>query len=394
MEIARDLEQRRTSIQNLESELDKIRITNAQLVKKIAEQTELLKATETKAVQLTSTLKETDNQLVGAKDELHRSQTALQNLKTENKAMASLGKQKEAIEKVVSELKNENALLQEKIRTAEQKNKKSAELELTLDKKIIELTEGKERIDILENKRDDLQSELDIRKAEFTSMEEKYTSLQNRLNALQKERDALFPYTLDSDNDTISDAQDKCPETVHGAEINQEGCELDSDNDGLFDRLDLCPEAPGQTDINIFGCTKGEHIVLSDIFFSDGNAQLSPASQSYLNKVAGVLKLFTDIHFEVVGHTDSIGESARNLTVSKLRAGAVTDYLVAKGIESRRLVPLGLGSEQPIADNTTLAGRAANRRVELKIIPPNDTSVTAEEEKPTAAAEEEGSQAQ
>ena len=104
-----------------------------------------------------------------------------------------------------------------------------------------------------------------------------------------------------------------------------------------------------------------------------------------------MLELFTDIHFEVAGHTDSIGETARNLTVSKQRAEAVTDYLVAKGIKTSRLVPVGLGSEQPVADNTTLEGRAANRRVELKIITPNDTSASAteEEEEPTAAAEEE-----
>jgi outer membrane protein OmpA-like peptidoglycan-associated protein len=427
--------------QIMETELDEIRSANEQLDKKIIEQAEMLEATKTEAVQLTSRLQEKSSQLAGAEDALHRSQTndtqskatikqlqnALDTTKTRltdadaeinklnkfltkaerklsedtaaNKLKQELDhlkqtitdkkKQQEAVEQVVSELKNENELLQEKIRAAEQESRSNVELQSALDQKIIELNNEKKRISILENKRGDLRSELDRRETDFFNMQEEYTSLQNRFVSLQKERDTLFPYTLDSDNDAISDARDSCPDTTHGAEVDQDGCEQDSDYDGLVDRLDLCPDAPGQTDSNIFGCTRGEHIVLSGIFFSGGNAELSLASQSYLDKVAGVLELFPGIHFEVAGHTDSIGEKARNLTVSKQRAEAVTDYLVAKGIETSRLVPVGLGPGQPIADNTTPEGRAANRRVELKIITPNDTPAPAEEEKPTAAAEEE-----
>jgi outer membrane protein OmpA-like peptidoglycan-associated protein len=221
-------------------------------------------------------------------------------------------------------------------------------------------------------------------------MQEEQTSLQDRLESLQRERDTLFPYTLDSDNDTVSDAKDRCPGTVRGAEVGTDGCERDRDRDGVVDRLDLCPESPENADTNRFGCAGGEPVVLSGIFFSGGNAELSPAAQSYLDTVAGVLELSADSRFEVAGHTDSIGEAARNLTVSRQRAEAVTDYLVKKGIAAGRLVPEGYGADQPVADNATAEGRAANRRVELKILPPGENSAPAGEKEPVTAAEEEG----
>ena len=73
-----------------------------------------------------------------------------------------------------------------------------------------------------------------------------------------------------------------------------------------------------------------------------------------------------DINVEVSGHTDNTGASATNLRLSQARADAVRAYLATKGVAPERMVAKGYGPAQPIAPNTTSAGRAQNRRVELR----------------------------
>jgi OOP family OmpA-OmpF porin len=439
--------------QHLETELEEIRKVNEQLNEKITEQGRLLEAARAETVQLTSSLKETGDRLAETADALQRSQTEFRQLITQQaavlpnsieadqtirqlqnaldgaqssltatdaelqslkkspapadptgetatalqqeidqlrQALADKDLQQQTVERIVTELKNENRLLQEKIIAAEHKSRNTAELESMLEQKSRELNEEKARIIMLEKEEAGLRSALERRERAFSKMQEEQASLRERLESLQRERDTFFPYTLDSDNDTVSDAKDRSPGTVRGAEVGPDGCEGDRDGDGVVDRLDLCPESPDNADANRFGCAGGEPVVLSGIFFSGGNAELSPAAQSYLDTVAGVLELSADSRFEVAGHTDSIGDAGRNLTVSRQRAEAVTDYLIKKGIAPGRLVPAGYGADQPVADNAAAEGRAANRRVELKILPPDENSTPAGEEEPVTAAEEEG----
>lgn len=347
-----------------------------------------------------SRLTETDAEINKLKESLAETEnkqadnTATIKLQQENdllqKTVAGRDKQQQTLELTLAALKQENKQLQEQFKLVEQEKRNTSELASALEQKTIELDEEKARLALLENKTADLQSELDRREDTFFTLQEEYTSLQDRHDSLQKERDALLLYTRDSDNDTVSDAQDACPDTVSGAEVGEDGCERDQDNDTIVDRLDLCPDIAEQNEINSFGCARGAAIVLSGIYFSGGNTELSPASRSYLDKVAAVLDTFGDIRFEVAGHTDNIGETERNLTVSKKRAEAVSNYLVEKGIEADRLVPVGYGHDQPVADNTTSEGRAANRRVELRIIPTASPSAAIEQEESTAIAQEEG----
>ena len=71
---------------------------------------------------------------------------------------------------------------------------------------------------------------------------------------------------------------------------------------------------------------------------------------------------------EVGGHTDSQGADATNLSLSQRRAQAVVDYMVLAGVEAGRLIAKGYGESQPIEDNATKEGRAANRRTEFVIV--------------------------
>jgi outer membrane protein OmpA-like peptidoglycan-associated protein len=76
---------------------------------------------------------------------------------------------------------------------------------------------------------------------------------------------------------------------------------------------------------------------------------------------------YPDIKVSIEGHTDSTGKAETNQKLSEKRAGSVKTYLVSKGISADRLVTSGHGSEMPIEDNKTAAGRAKNRRVEFKL---------------------------
>ncbi|MDD3651425.1 OmpA family protein [Immundisolibacter sp.] len=80
-----------------------------------------------------------------------------------------------------------------------------------------------------------------------------------------------------------------------------------------------------------------------------------------------IVKAHPNASFEIAGHTDAIGSEQYNLRLSQRRAEAVRDYLVQKGADPSRMTAVGYGESQPVADNATAAGRAQNRRVELRV---------------------------
>jgi len=86
-----------------------------------------------------------------------------------------------------------------------------------------------------------------------------------------------------------------------------------------------------------------------------------------LNNAVSVLQQHANIRVEVAAHTDDRGAATYNMTLSNQRAQSVYDYLVRNGISASRLSSKGYGETSPIADNATSAGRAQNRRVELRV---------------------------
>ena len=111
--------------------------------------------------------------------------------------------------------------------------------------------------------------------------------------------------------------------------------------------------------------TKGS-LALRNILFDTGKATLKAESSKELQLVIDVLKQDETLRLEVQGHTDNVGQSAANLTLSQQRAAAVRDYLVKTGgIAAARLTAVGYGDTKPVAPNTTDEGRAQNRRVEI-----------------------------
>jgi OOP family OmpA-OmpF porin len=218
----------------------------------------------------------------------------------------------------------------------------------------------------------------------------------------------------DRDEDGIADADDACPEEaelVNDLE-DEDGCpESDADDDGLFGELDKCPEEAEDRDgfedddgcpepdndkdghadasdecpeeaetVNGFddedGCPDdvpervAKYIgVIEGIRFGSGSARIQGArSRAILDEAAAILRDYPSVNIRISGHTDDRGNLARNVALSRGRADAVKWYLVDRGIEHTRLLTMGYGPEQPIADNGTADGRAKNRRIEFELL--------------------------
>ncbi len=172
---------------------------------------------------------------------------------------------------------------------------------------------------------------------------------------------------MDSDGDGVADDKDKCPGTPAGAKVDANGCELDGDNDGVVDRLDECPNSAPGVQVDIKGCEIKEEIALQGVNFESNSDRLLPGATSVLDDAVSTLKKNPTIKFEVAGHTDSDGAAEYNEGLSARRGTTVHDYLASNGIAEDRMTVRGYGEAQPIADNSTAAGKAQNRRVVLRI---------------------------
>ncbi|MDN5939837.1 MAG: OmpA family protein [Salinisphaera sp.] len=177
------------------------------------------------------------------------------------------------------------------------------------------------------------------------------------------------PPPQDSDGDGVVDSSDQCPDTPAGTQVNSKGCAIDADNDGVIDSADKCPGTPPGTEVNSEGCPaeKEAPIVLKGVTFEFNSAQLTSEAENRLDNVVNALKTAPDIHVLLAGHTDSIGTNSYNLDLSQRRVDSVKRYLVEHGIDPSRLTTKGYGESQPVAPNTTAAGRAQNRRVEVHV---------------------------
>lgn len=116
----------------------------------------------------------------------------------------------------------------------------------------------------------------------------------------------------------------------------------------------------------------GDNITLNmpgNVTFATASSDLSPAFFDVLNSVGKVLDEFDQTVVEVAGHTDSRGTDEYNQALSERRANSVANYLTGQGVMRERLITVGMGERYPVADNGTMAGQQANRRVEITMVP-------------------------
>ena len=202
----------------------------------------------------------------------------------------------------------------------------------------------------------------------------------------------------DSDADGVADGDDQCPNTPAEAKVDTKGCPLDGDKDGIADYLDRCPDKSGTAVLK--GCpdTDGDGVadlddrcptvkgvvanngcpeipkeivtqinrIASKIFFETGSDKLKASSKMQLDDLVDILGKYPEAKLDIEGHTDDVGDDNMNLQLSQKRCESVKSYLESKGVSSDRMKATGFGETKPVADNKTSAGRAKNRRVELK----------------------------
>jgi len=202
----------------------------------------------------------------------------------------------------------------------------------------------------------------------------------------------------DTDKDGIADIDDNCSGTKSGYKVDVKGCPLDNDKYGIVNEEDRCPDAAGVSGLK--GCpdadadgiadmddhcpnAKGDvahsgcpeipkadiqkiTVIAGKIFFETGSDKLKLESDASLDELVVLMNKYPALHLTIEGHTDNVGEDAYNMTLSQKRTESVKAYLISKGISESRLKAIGFGETSPVADNKTAAGRAKNRRVELK----------------------------
>lgn len=213
----------------------------------------------------------------------------------------------------------------------------------------------------------------------------------------------------DTDKDGVPDYLDKCPTTPEAERNNVDsvGCtivivqpiqidsvavvdtvaapvvvakldtvavvkDVDTDGDGIVDRLDRCPQLAGVASNG--GCPEIKNEVrvifqkaLQGIQFETAKFIIKPLSYVILEHVVRVLNENPNYMVEIQGHTDNEGLPEKNQILSENRAKAVREYLISKGIDAKRLTSNGYGQMRPIAPNSTIDGRAKNRRVEFVV---------------------------
>ncbi|BDY11728.1 OmpA family protein [Hydrogenimonas cancrithermarum] len=170
---------------------------------------------------------------------------------------------------------------------------------------------------------------------------------------------------LDSDGDGVADNFDRCPGSKTN-QVDETGCPLDSDNDGVPDYLDQCPNTPAGFNVDERGCTVG---ITLHIDFPTNSSKIPAEFMPNIEKLVDYMKKHSDSKVILEGHTDSVGSAAYNLQLSKRRAEAVKEALVAHGIDASRITVKAFGESKPVASNDTPQGRAQNRRVEALILP-------------------------
>jgi outer membrane protein OmpA-like peptidoglycan-associated protein len=180
----------------------------------------------------------------------------------------------------------------------------------------------------------------------------------------------------DRDGDGVADQDDLCP--LVAGPIENHGCPwADRDHDGVADKDDKCPDEPGPKENQ--GCPRKQTLVIvrrdrielrQQIRFAQNKSRILKPSFPMLLQVASALTDAPSVRVRIEGHTDNVGTLDTNLKLSQSRAESVKAFLASNGVTRERLDAEGFGPTRPLASNATKAGRAANRRVDFRIVHP------------------------
>lgn len=131
----------------------------------------------------------------------------------------------------------------------------------------------------------------------------------------------------------------------------------------------LAVPAPAPAPAPVAPVVQSKPMTLSaDTAFAFGSEQLSPAARAELDRLIAQIRQMDRVEsISIAGHTDNVGSAAFNQGLSQRRADAVKGYMVERGVDATKITTSGHGFSQPVADNATAEGRAANRRVDIDV---------------------------
>ena len=349
----------------------------SELQAKLTEAETALQSMQTVKAETEKKLAESENLLTATKQSLVAGDQKVISLKTElTAALAKVGEMTKALqqkqdEDVVPTLKQQIATLSDQVAELETAatlaTKETDALNLAMKAKAEALQAAEASAQALSSEKETLQQSVNALGSEKETLQQSLnagqvalTELQGQISSLKKELDELKVQNQAPAAPVAADMKEEIPVAASTEETG-----ADSDKDGIADAIDLCPGSPAGSTVNKLGCADKTGIVLEGITFKTGTADLLPEAKKNLEKASSALKQSAEMKLEIAGYTDSVGDPGRNQQLSAQRAESVRQYFVDKGIPADRLSVKGYGSENPIANNATPAGRAKNRRVEL-----------------------------
>jgi outer membrane protein OmpA-like peptidoglycan-associated protein/opacity protein-like surface antigen len=175
----------------------------------------------------------------------------------------------------------------------------------------------------------------------------------------------------DSDADGLADYLDKCPYIYVDLTKDSTGCPPDTDGDSVPNEEDDCPDTPGGYAVDERGCPSLVSIfrrISMNVRFSQSGKGIDFKSIRTLDSVAVKLKDFPDVKIIISGYSDNSMSLEQSKAQSRIEALKIKSYIVSRKISGERIETIGIGATNFIDTNTTEAGRARNRRIEIEFI--------------------------
>lgn len=157
-------------------------------------------------------------------------------------------------------------------------------------------------------------------------------------------------------------------EALETAEVALQDTNVDSDGDSVVDADDRCADTAARTMVDSSGCEVSMGGVINGLNFTPSETSLPTNANVLLDRYVDVMKRYPDVVIGLEAHTDNRGPAAGNLELSKERVLSVVRYMATNGVNPARIKPFGYGESLPIAANATAEGRELNRRIEIKVL--------------------------
>jgi len=235
------------------------------------------------------------------------------------------------------------------------------------DKKM-EITDAREAVERAEDARiDTLRKQAAERQlnSDLAQQQAQQQAQQSALNAAQSQLAAEQAEAAKekADAERARAEADAADARARAAEATQVAAKSVEDANAIREKLKAQLNAVLQTNET----ARGLIVNMSDVLFDTGKYTLKPDTKVSLAKVSGILAAYPGLKLQVEGYTDSVGSDQYNEKLSENRADSVKDFLVAQGVSMNNISAAGYGKADPVADNSTAAGRAENRRVQLVV---------------------------